>query len=269
MTTYTTNHAASVLKTHSWRTAQNSAPHLLPHLKPGLKVLDVGCGPGSITVDLAQLVGPDGHVTGIEYVPDPLDDARALVKARGLDAWNNVDFRVGDVHALEFGDEEFDVVHVHQVLQHIADPVQALREMRRVVKKGGVVSVRESDSMSWYPENAGIRGWLELTGRMGKAKGGNPHPGRYIHVWAVEAGFQRERVGRSAGTWCFSTPEEREYWGESMAKRMESSGLSEGAIEGGFAKKEDLEGIARGWREWVREEDGWFGLMHGQILCWK
>ncbi|KAL4912762.1 S-adenosyl-L-methionine-dependent methyltransferase [Aspergillus aurantiobrunneus] len=265
MTTYTTNHAPSVLQTHSWRTAQNSAPHLLAHLKPGMRILDVGCGPGSITTDLAQLV-PTGHVTGIEYVPDPLDEARALAASRGV---TNVDFREGDIHALDFADGSFDVVHAHQVLQHIRDPVLALREMRRVVKDGGVVSVRESDSMSWFPQNEGIAAWLELTGRMGRAKGGNPHPGRYIHVWAVEAGFERGRIERSVGSWCFSSPAEREYWGGSMARRMESSGFSEGAVEGGFAGRGELEGIARGWREWVADEDGWFGLLHGQILCWK
>ncbi|KAL5045908.1 hypothetical protein BDW71DRAFT_72598 [Aspergillus fruticulosus] len=266
MTTYITNHAPSVLQTHGWRTAQNSAPHLLPHLQPGLKILDIGCGPGSITVDLARLVAPSGHVTGIEYVSDPLDSARALAASKEI---TNVSFQVGDIHALEFDDDTFDVVHVHQVLQHIRDPVQAFREMRRVVKQGGIVSVRESDAMSWYPPNQGIQDWLDLTGRMARAKGGNPHPGRRIHVWAVEAGFERGRIERSAGTWCFSAPAEREYWGESMARRMESSGFSDGAVREGFASQEELRGIARGWREWVAHEDGWFGLLHGQVLCWK
>ncbi|KAL2868928.1 class I SAM-dependent methyltransferase [Aspergillus lucknowensis] len=266
MPVYTTNHAPSVLRTHSWRTASNSAAYLLPHLTPSMRILDIGCGPGSITVDLATHV-PSGHVTGIEYVPDPLPAAEALAASRGV---KNVDFRVGDIHALEFEDESFDVVHVHQVLQHVADPVKALREMKRVVKSGGgIVAVRESASMTWYPENRGISDWLDLTGRMAKGKGGNPHPGRYIHVWAREAGFEMRNIKRSAGTWCFSSPEERDYWGESMAGRMESSGFAEGAVKEGFASPEELEGVARGWREWVGEEDGWFAVLHGEILCWK
>ncbi|KAL4863847.1 hypothetical protein BDV12DRAFT_206156 [Aspergillus spectabilis] len=265
MQVYTTNHAPSVLLTHSWRTAQNSAPHLLPHLHPNQKILDVGCGPGSITVDLARLV-PSGHVTGIEYVSDPLDQARDFAASQGV---TNIDFRVGDIYSLPFADESFDIVHVHQVLQHISEPVKALRELRRVVKPGGFVSVRESASMTWFPENQEISAWLELTTRMAKAKGGNPHPGRYIHVWAKDAGFELGKIQRTAGTWCFSTPEEREYWGESMAGRMESSGFAEGAVRDGFATKRELEGIAEGWRGWVRDEEGWFGLLHGEILCWK
>ncbi|XHF98854.1 hypothetical protein AWENTII_002388 [Aspergillus wentii] len=212
MPVYTTDHSTTVLQTHSWRTATNSAPHLLPYLKPDMKILDIGCGPGTITVDLARHI-PTGHITGIEYTDDPLPEARSLAASQGI---TNIDFAVGDIHALEFEDDSFDVVHVHQVLQHIADPVHALREMRRVVKPGGIVAARESADMTWYPENEGIAGWKELTMRVAKAKGGNPHPGRMIHVWAKQAGFEDGKVKRSAGSWCFSTAEERAYWGGSM-----------------------------------------------------
>ena len=262
---YTTDHSTSVLATHSWRTAANSAPHLLPHLKPNMKILDVGCGPGSITVSLATHV-PSGSVTGVEYVPDPLDVARAHATTTGV---TNVTFQEGDIHALPFEDGSFDVVHAHQVLQHVRDPVHALREMRRVVREGGIVACRESAELVWYPENEGIALWKAVTERMQGAKGGNAHPGRMIHVWACEAGFERERVVRSTGSWCFSSPEERRYWGGSMGERARSSGFAKGAVEEGFANVEDLERIADGWRAFVEDEDGWFGLLHGQSLCWK
>ncbi|KAM0096619.1 hypothetical protein ACP6JE_008886 [Aspergillus fumigatus] len=263
---YITDHAPSVLQTHSWRTASNSAAYLVPYIKPSMKILDIGCGPGSISIDFARLV-PQGHVTAIEYVADPLDAARSLASAHGL---TNIDFRVGDIHSLDFPDDTFDIVHVHQVLQHIADPVRALREMRRVAKSdGGIVAARESASMTWYPDNAGIAGWKEVTDRMCKAKGSNPHPGRYIHVWAEEAGFQGTRIKKSAGAWCFSSPEERKYWGGSMEARMRSSGFSKMAVEEGYATKEELETIANGWRDFVKDDQAWFGLLHGEILCWK
>lgn len=178
MAGYTTDHSNSVLQTHNWRTASNSAGYLIPHIRPTSKILDVGCGPGSISVDFARLA-PQGHVTGVEYVPEPLDQARSLARSRGV---TNAEFLVGDIQSLDFPDNAFDIVHVHQVLQHIADPVQALREMRRVAKPGGVVAARESASVLWYPENEGIARWDELDQRMRRAKGGNPHPGRFIHV---------------------------------------------------------------------------------------
>ncbi|RHZ48185.1 hypothetical protein CDV55_100253 [Aspergillus turcosus] len=266
LTVYTTDHSPSVLQTHSWRTVSNPAAYLIPYIKPSMKILDIGCGPGSISIDFARLV-PQGHVTGIDYVADPLDGARSLASKQGI---TNIDFRVGDIHSLDFPDDTFDIVHVHQVLQHIADPVRALREMRRVAKSdGGIVAARESASLTWYPDNAGIAEYKELTDRMAKARGGNPHPGRYIHVWAEEAGFEKARIKKSAGAWCFSSPEEREYWGGSMEARMRSSGFAKMAVEEGYATKEELERIADGWREFVRNDEAWFGLLHGEILCWK
>ncbi|KAE8353088.1 S-adenosyl-L-methionine-dependent methyltransferase [Aspergillus coremiiformis] len=265
MAVYTTDHSASVLQTHNWRTASNSTAYLLPYIASTSTILDIGCGPGSITVDFARRA-PEGHITGIEYVPDPLDQARALASSQGI---TNIEFRVGDIHSLDFPDDTFDIVHVHQVLQHIADPVKALQEMRRVVKPGGIVAARESATMSWYPENQGIDAWLDITTRMATAKGGHPHPGRFLHVWAGEAGFDRSNITRSTGSWCFSTPEERDYWGGSMGARARSSGFATTAVAEGFATKEDLERISDGWQKFVDADDGWFGLLHGEILCWK
>lgn len=264
-TVYTTDHSPSVLKTHTWRNLSNSAPHLLPHLKPHLHILDVGCGPGSITIDLARHV-PQGHVTGVEYVSDPLDGARKLASSSGI---TNITFTVGDIHALPFDDETFDIVHVHQVLQHISDPVKALSELKRVTKTCGLVSARESAELSWYPANNGISLWRSVTEKMQRAKGGHPHPGRMIHVWAEEAGFDRAKIVKSAGSWCFASDVERAYWGGSMEERAKSSGFAKGAMEGGFACEEELEAIADGWRAFVEDGEGWFGLLHGEVLCWK
>ncbi|KAF2814233.1 S-adenosyl-L-methionine-dependent methyltransferase [Mytilinidion resinicola] len=262
---YTTDHSASVLRTHSWRTAANSAGYLLPHLRSNMKILDVGCGPGSITIDLARLV-PQGHVTGVEYVLDPLEGARALAAANGV---TNVSFEIGDIHCLPFEDDAFDVVHAHQVLQHISDPVKALQEMRRVTKVGGMVACRESASMTWYPQSDKLNTWYDLTTRMAVSKGGNPHPGSRIHVWAEKAGFARKDITKSAGSWCFSSDEEREYWGGSMAQRSRSSGSATMALEGGFSTREQLDKVAQGWDEFREDKDAWFGLLHGEILCRK
>lgn len=138
---YTTDHAESVLSTHRWRTIANSAQFIVPCLKPGIKVLDVGCGPGSLTVDIAKHVQPGGKVTGIENVPDPLDGARRLAEQEGVE----VMFEVADAMELPYEDDTFDLVFAHQVLQHVSQPVQMLKEMRRVAKTGsGVVACRES-----------------------------------------------------------------------------------------------------------------------------
>lgn len=138
-----------------------------------------------------------------------------------------------------------------------------------MVKKNGIVAARESASQTWYPESEGITAWRDLWEKMGRAKGGNPHPGRLIYVWAHEAGFPRENIKRSAGAWCFASPEERRYWGGSLAERTRSSGFAKIAIEEGFANQEELDKIVIGWETFVEDEDAWFGLLHGEIICRK
>ncbi|KAF8931419.1 hypothetical protein BGZ58_007647 [Dissophora ornata] len=260
---YTSDHSDAVLRTHGWRTVLNSAAYLLPHIKPEMSILDVGCGPGSISVDLAKLV-PKGRVVGIEYTPEPLKEARAFAAQQGV---TNAEFQVGDIHALDFPDNTFDIVHAHQVLQHVADPVKALREMRRVTKTGGIVAARESAVPSWYPESPGLEAYWDLQTRMARLKGGNPHPGKYIHTWAQEAGFERSQITCSAGAWCFSSPEERAYWGGTMEERTLSSAFATIALEMNLASQEELERLAKAWRTWIEDDNGWFSLLHGEIIC--
>src|SRR4051794_16226758 len=120
---YTHGHQDAVLRSHRWRTAQNSAAYLLPHLRPGMNLLDVGCGPGTLTLDLAQRVAP-GRVVGVDVEPAVIEEASRLAEERKSD---NLDFRVGDFRdaAASLTSRSFDVVHAHQVLQHLRDPVGA------------------------------------------------------------------------------------------------------------------------------------------------
>jgi len=212
---YSSDHRNGALRTHSWRTVANSVAYLRPHIQSEMSILDVGCGPGSISVDMAKLV-PKGRVVGIEYTPDPLNEARAFATQQGV---TNTEFQVRDIHALNFPDNTFDIVHAHQVLQHVADPIQALHETRRVAKPGGIVAVRESAELSWYPESLGLEAYWKLASTMARLKGGNPHPGKKIHTWARETGFEGSNITCSAGVWCFSSPEEHMYWGGSMQER--------------------------------------------------
>jgi ubiquinone/menaquinone biosynthesis C-methylase UbiE len=147
--TYTHGHHDSVLRSHRWRTAENSAGYLLGELRPGLDLLDVGCGPGTITADLARRVAP-GRVVGIDTSAAVLEEARA--------GGGDVEFRVGDLYRLDEPDGAFDIVHAHQVLQHLADPVAALTELRRVCR--GVVAARDGDygAFTWWPAGAGVGG---------------------------------------------------------------------------------------------------------------
>ncbi|MET7984461.1 MULTISPECIES: class I SAM-dependent methyltransferase [unclassified Streptomyces] len=262
---YTHGHHESVLRSHTWRTAANSAAYLLGSLKPHMKILDIGCGPGTITADLAERV-PDGHVTGVDHAPGILDQARRTAAERGL---RNVEFAVADVHALDYPDDTFCVVHAHQVLQHVGDPVQALREMRRVTKPGGLIAVRDADysSMTWYPATPGMDDWLDLYLRVARANGGEPDAGRRLKSWALAAGLRD--ITSTSDTWTFATEDEREWWSGLWADRTLASAYAERATEGGHATTEELRAVSEAWRQWGRQEDGWFTVLHGEILCRK
>lgn len=258
---YTHGHHDSVLRSHRWRTAENSAAYLLPELRPGQTLLDVGCGPGTLTADLAARVAP-GRVTAVDREAGILDEARAVAAERGLD---RVRFVPGDARHLAFADDSFDVVHAHQLLQHLGDPVGALREMRRVCRPGGVVAVRDADmtAMTWYPRVAGLEEWLPLYTRVARANGGEPAAGRRLHAWARRAGFAE--VTASASVWCFATPAERAWWSGLWAERTVASAFAATAVDGGFATAADLGRIAEAWRAWGAHEDGWFAVLHGEV----
>ena len=259
MATYTHGHHESVLRSHRWRTAENSAAYLLTSLKSGDVVLDVGCGPGTITADLA---GRTAHVTALEITDAALDLARAEFGRRGV---ANVDFAVGDINALDYPDDSFDVVHAHQVLQHVGDPVNALREMRRVSRR--LVAVRDSDyaAFAWFPSLPELDEWLDLYSRVARGNGGEPDAGRRLLSWARAAGFTE--VTASSSTWCFADDEDRAWWGGMWADRVVKSDMARTAVATGAATQADLERISRGWRRWASSRDGWLSILHGELLC--
>jgi SAM-dependent methyltransferase len=261
--TYLHGHHDSVLRSHRWRTADNSAGYLLAALPDTARVLDVGCGPGTITADLAARV-PQGHVVGVDQAADVLALAREEAGRRGR---RNVGFGAGNAYHLAFEDGAFDVVHAHQVLQHLPDPVGALAEMRRVCRPGGLVAARDSDygGMLWFPEDPELAEWLALYQRVARALGGEPDAGRRLLSWARAAGFAEAEA--SASAWCYATPGDRSWWGTLWAERLTESPLRDRVLERGLASRADLKRLAGAWLRWAASEDGWFLIPHGEILC--
>lgn len=260
---YTHGHHESVLRSHQRRTAEDSAAYLLPFLKPGLSVLDVGCGPGTIAADLAARVAP-GAVTAVDQAADILGVARDETQQRGL---SNVGFATADVQDLDFADGTFDVVHAHQVLQHVADPVMALREMKRVCVPGGVVAARDADyaGFIWFPQLPALDLWRDLYSRAARANQGEPDAGRRLLSWAQDAGF--EDVTPTGSVWCYATPATREWWGGMWADRILHSRVANDLLELGLATSAQLEEISAAWLAWAAAPDGWLAIPHGEIIC--
>ena len=260
---YTHGHSAAVLSAHSRRGAADSAAYLLAHLRAGMDLLDVGCGPASITADLAERVAP-GRVVALDAAAGALEAARATLRERGLS--EQVEVTCGDVMALPFEDASFDVVHAHQVLQHLADPVGALAEMRRVTRPGGIVAVRDAvySAMTWFPEPAGMEQWRSVYMATARANGGEPDAGSRLLSWARAAGFAD--ASASASTWCYATPADRAWQSQTWAQRCLTS-FGPRAVELGLADRADLEAMAQAWRQWGASEDAWFVVVHGEVLA--
>lgn len=195
---YSHGHQPSVLASHATRTAANSCGYLRERLRPGLRVLDVGCGPGSITLDLAECVGPTGGVLGVDLSPEAVTAARAAAMDRGDD---HTEFVVGNLLDLEdvgIAPGSFDVVHAHQVLQHVPDPVATLRGMARFCGPGGIVAVRDADygAMTWFPEIPGLERWRGIhTAAASPMRGAGCGPG--LERPASTSSTRADRSGRT------------------------------------------------------------------------
>lgn len=252
-----------MLRSHRWRTAENSAAYLLPLLEPGMRLLDVGCGPGTITLDLAERVSP-GPTIGVDRDAGIVAEAKRLLDTRPV---SDVEFRTADAYALEFDDESFDVVHAHQLLQHLTDPVAALAEMRRVLRPRGVLAVRDGDygGFVWAPSDPLLDRWLELYHAVCRRNGADADAGRSLLGWAQRAGFTE--IYPSSSTWTFAEPDSRRWWGELWAERVTSSALAEQAVEYGLSRPDELEEIAAAWRRWLKHDDGFFVVLHGELIA--
>jgi ubiquinone/menaquinone biosynthesis C-methylase UbiE len=260
---YTHGHHESVLRSHAWRTAENSAAYLLKHLRSGDALLDVGCGPGTITADFARLVAP-GVVTGTDISAEVVALARRADRASRTP---NLRFVVDNVYDLSFPDGSFDVVHAHQVLQHLRRPVDALLEMRRVVREGGLIAVRDADfgAFAWFPFDERLSRWMELYHQVTRANHAEADAGRRLVSWVREAGFTDFET--SSSNWTFQRRDERAWWGGLWAERVRESALAAQGLEYGLTTEAELADISRAFLEWVDHEDGVFIVVHGEVLA--
>lgn len=199
---------------HEWRTAENSAEQLVPVLKeraeknPKLTLLDVGSGSGTIATSLAKYI-PEGNVTATDLSDDIMKRAEQLAREAGI---TNVTFQQADAYHLPFPDESFDVVHTSQMLIHMDEPQNAIKELVRVAKKGGVISCREGDLplMVYWPEIPAQQRFQKLAVTLHDLTAGKSTCGRQLVGLALKAGVKRDQIQASWHTWCYSSPEERE-----------------------------------------------------------
>jgi SAM-dependent methyltransferase len=260
MDVYIHGHSDVVLQAHRNRTAANSASHLLPLLEPGMSLLDVGCGEGWITRDLARLVSP-GRVIGIDASADVIERARS-----GGDVPDNLSFEAADLFNLDYADGSFDVVHAHQLLHHLSDPAGALRALARVTRPGGLISDREGDygAAWWYPASAGWETWQRAFIGVGQAEGEDLTIGRQLMRVARAAGLPDFTV--SASVWTYPGLEPAGAVAGSWAERLTAARFVALAEAAGVSDPAALERAAQDIRAWGENPDAFFAHPHGEII---
>ncbi len=281
---------------HELRTAENTAAYLLPKLQsmkesnPHLKLLDVGAGSGTISVSFAKLI-PEGHVTGIDLNATILPRARAVAEMAGV---KNIEFQEGSVYKLPFADETFDITFCHQVLIHIGTPWDALREMLRVTKRGGIVAAREGDyeTEGIWPELPQLNKFHKLMAGLMGANGGTPTAGRQLLSWALKVGIEQSQVTLSYSTSSYHTPSGRKTLckfhyptlplvvavmalmamlslAQGLCDQLRGGALREKALKFGLGAGNDFEEMAKAWEEWAEKDDASLAMLHGEVLIQK
>jgi ubiquinone/menaquinone biosynthesis C-methylase UbiE len=265
--TYSQGHHESVVRSHASRTAVKDAAFLLPHIQPHHKILDVGCGPGTITSGLCAYV-PNGSVTGVDTSEAVISQARTLASS-SANPPNNLTFQIANIlNGLPFPDATFDIVFTHQVLLHIPNHLAAIREMRRVCKPSGLLASREGHGVTftWYPDPTGTLAlWGDAMVKMITLAGGNPHTVA-LHAWFREAGLDPARMIKSTSTTSYSTPAERKWWAELHKERIELSSVREKFLEAGVTE-EQLAIMGRAMLDWADHVDGMFAFIQYEVIC--
>ena len=240
------------------RSAERNAAFLLPHLEPGQRVLDLGCGPGAITVGLADRVGPDGSVVGVDRDADWFETGAGLAAER-----TNVRFDEADAAALPFEDDGFDVAFLHALLQHVDSPEAVVAEVRRVVRPGGLIAVGDADLDAFllHPRSATLDAALDLDRRHRR----HPDIGRRLPELLAGAGFADVELTLQPNVACGAAAVAGAAASSTM--RLEADAFAEHALaEGWIADRAELTAMADGWRTWAASPGATFVTFWCQAL---
>ena len=261
---YTHGHHSSVVEQHRQRTAEEAAAFFLPELKNDMKLLDFVCGPGSITVGFSKYLS-DGEITGIDIAPEILEQAKELATTSNV---SNIKFETGNVYDLNYPDNHFDAAYGHQVLQHLQHPIEALKEIKRIVKPGGIIAVRDADygTMVHSPLDPVLQHWLEVYHAVASHNGAEADAGRNLYPWLIDSGFRDIKM--SSSTWTFYKQRQVLNWGDSWAERSTKSEFAKQAVEYQIATQSELESIANAWRSWARKPNAFFSFIHVEGLAY-
>ena len=255
---YTEEHRAFL----SSRTAEREAGFFLPFLKPGMRLLDCGCGMGALTTSLAQRLAP-GQVIGIDREESQVAAARGWAAEKGV---TNVRFEVGSIYEIAYPDASFDAVFAYTVLEHTREPLQAIREMRRVLKPGGVIGLCDPDyeGQLWAPASPGLAELLGIIRRFSEEHA-SPYYARHQRGYLLEAGFSRsEGFAQAAGG---GSTQMSPFMFRNIIKPTVEA-IRPWILENGHATSEHVDELLDEAEAWSARPDAFFALIHCAVVGW-
>ena len=246
------------------RTAQSHAGFFLPHLKPGIKLLDVGCGPGTITAGFAELVAP-GEVIGTEIEATQVALAEQNAAARNV---SNVTFKVGSLYHLPFESETFDAVFLSAILGNLQEPVKGLQEAHRVLKSGGVIGIKEFDHGGdiVYPMFPGLEKFNDCYLRLRRGNGHDPDGGRKIGSYLLEADFRDLKL--SATYENLSGPDQLDG-AVQLNLGLLKEGWADQFISQGWATADTIVEMTEAWLTFARTPGAILAMTWCEAIAWK
>lgn len=259
---YTMGYGAEFLQLLERRNAGNCAAYLLRLLEPGMNLLDLGCGPGTITMGLAEAVNP-GQVHGIDMEESQVAMAQAAAEASNH---ANAIFQVGNALSLPFEDGTFDVLHAHAVIMHIPDIKAVMAEAKRVLKPGGIIATRDLIGESCFiePGTDGLReAWTIFTNLM-RGNGAHPEMGKEMKGIMLDAGFTDVRSSASFDS--YSTPADLAFYYSFIVEWFFSEQLIERVTGLGFASREKFEFWRKELDKWSNTPSAFGALAFGECL---
>lgn len=247
------------------RQARTFLPFLLPHLRPGLEILEVGCGVGALLLDVAATTGA-ARVVGVDPDEGQLAVGRANARMGGLPA----EFVEGTAYSLPFPDASFDVVYANAVLLYLRRPVDALREMRRVLRPDGVVAVSDDDisTMVFSPDVPGLELGPRLFEKVVAHEGGNTRYSRHLRSLLREAGFTRTE-GHALTPEVYGDAQGARWMADVAIGMFRAPSMSETILEQGWATKEELDATIRAIDTWGDHPDAFMAWIYCAALGWN
>jgi ubiquinone/menaquinone biosynthesis C-methylase UbiE len=245
-------------------TAARYLAFFLPHLRPGMRVLDGGCGSGGTTLGLADAVQP-AEVIGIDINGEPLQEARAAAARQGL---TNVRFEEVSLLSLPFEDDSFDAAFLSSVLEHVTDPAAVLRELHRVVKPGGVVGVRDHSpsAMLVAPHDPLFDEMFALVLRYRTYEGTDFRIAPKLRGLLRAAGFTR--IAGSGTAEVHGTRDGTRLFGDAMLNRLSTAPWAVGIVALGWIDDTRLAQIKDAWRAWAEHPDAFVLLPECEAVGW-